>query len=102
MESIAYEGRPLSVFVDGFVSHFALLQLYSHPQILGVSRAYFRFSRAYGSKLISCVFFLACFSNLVHFNNTLTHVTGLIKYRKRLKLSSFAGMAEKSHSSKCR
>ena len=63
--------------------------------ILGVSRAYFRFSRAYGSKLISCIFFLACFSSLVHFNNTLTHVTGLIKYRNRLKLSTFAGMAKK-------
>ena len=28
MEIIAYKGRPSSVFVDGFVSHFALLQLY--------------------------------------------------------------------------
>ena len=26
MEIIAYKGRPFSVFVDGFVSHFALLQ----------------------------------------------------------------------------
>ena len=25
MESIASKGRPFSVFVDGFVSHFALL-----------------------------------------------------------------------------
>ena len=30
MEIIAYKGRPFSVFVDGFVSHFALLQLYSN------------------------------------------------------------------------
>ena len=29
MEIIAYKGTPLSVFVDGFVSHFAFLQLYS-------------------------------------------------------------------------
>ena len=28
MEIIAYKGRPFSVVVDGFVSHFALLQLY--------------------------------------------------------------------------
>ena len=52
-------------------------------QILGVSRAYFRFSRAYGSILISCIFFLACFYNLVHFN------------KFTLKLSTFAGMAKK-------
>ena len=30
MEIIACKGRPFSVFVGGFVSHFALLQLYSH------------------------------------------------------------------------
>ena len=30
MEIIPYKGRPFSVFVDGFVSHFALLQLYSN------------------------------------------------------------------------
>ena len=30
MELIAYKGRPFSVFVDGIVSHFALLQLYSN------------------------------------------------------------------------
>ena len=30
MEIIAYKGRPVSVFVDGFVSHFAPLQLYCH------------------------------------------------------------------------
>ena len=30
MEIIAYKGRPFFVFNDGFVSHFALLQLYSH------------------------------------------------------------------------
>ena len=29
MELIAYKVRPSSVFVDGFVSHFALLQLYT-------------------------------------------------------------------------
>ena len=34
MEIITYEGRPFSVFVDGFVSHFALLQLYSHHLVL--------------------------------------------------------------------
>ena len=34
MEIVAYKGRPFSVFVDGFVSHFALLQLYSnHPTL---------------------------------------------------------------------
>ena len=39
MEIIAYKGRPFSVFVDGFVSHFALLQLYSnHPVIFEISR----------------------------------------------------------------
>ena len=35
LEIIAYEGRPISVFVDDFVSHFALLQLYSNH--LGLS-----------------------------------------------------------------
>ena len=30
MEIISYKGRPFSVFVDEFVSHFALLQLYSN------------------------------------------------------------------------
>ena len=34
MEIITYKGRPFSVFVDGFVSHFALLQLYSHFALL--------------------------------------------------------------------
>ena len=34
MEIIAYKGRPFFVFVDGFVSHFALLELYSH-QLVG-------------------------------------------------------------------
>ena len=34
MEIIAYKGRPFSVFVDGFVSHFTLLQLYSHHLVL--------------------------------------------------------------------
>ena len=29
-----YKGRPISVFVDGFVSHFALLQLYSNHLVL--------------------------------------------------------------------
>ena len=38
MESIAYESRPFSVFVDGFVSHFALLQLYSHHLVLSFSK----------------------------------------------------------------
>ena len=33
MEIIAYKGRPFSVFVDGFVSHFALLQFYSHHHV---------------------------------------------------------------------
>ena len=31
---IAYKGRPFSIFVDGFVSHFALLQLYSHHHVI--------------------------------------------------------------------
>ena len=30
MEIIAYKGRPFYIFVDGFVSHFELLQLYSN------------------------------------------------------------------------
>ena len=30
VEIIAYKGRPFLVFVDEFVSHFALLQLYSN------------------------------------------------------------------------
>ena len=34
MEIIAYKGRPVSVFVDEFVSHFALLQLYSNHLVL--------------------------------------------------------------------
>ena len=38
MEIIAYKGRPFSVFVDGFVSHFALLQLYSHHLVLSFSK----------------------------------------------------------------
>ena len=37
MEIIAYKGRSFSVFVDGFVSHFALLQLYSHHLVLSFS-----------------------------------------------------------------
>ena len=35
---IAYKGRPFSVFVDGFVSHFPLLQLYSNHLILSFSK----------------------------------------------------------------
>ena len=38
MEIIAYKGRPFSVFVDGFVSHFALLQLYSNHLVLSFSK----------------------------------------------------------------
>ena len=38
MEIIACKGRPFSVFVDGFVSHFALLQLYSHHLVLSFSK----------------------------------------------------------------
>ena len=39
MEIIAYKGhRPFSVFVDGFVSHFALLQLYSNYLVLSFSK----------------------------------------------------------------
>ena len=34
MVIIAYKGRPFSVFVDGFVSHFALLELYSNHLVL--------------------------------------------------------------------
>ena len=30
--------RPFSIFVDGFVSHFALLQLYSHHLVLSFSK----------------------------------------------------------------
>ena len=38
MEIIADKSRPFSVFVDGFVSHFALLQLYSNHLVLEISR----------------------------------------------------------------
>ena len=38
MEIVAYKGRPFSVFIDGFVSHFALLQLYSHHLVLSFSK----------------------------------------------------------------
>ena len=38
MEIIAYKGRPSSVFVDGFVTHFALLQLYSNYLVLSFSK----------------------------------------------------------------
>ena len=38
VEIIAYKGRPFSIFVDGFVSHFALLQLYSHHHVLSFSK----------------------------------------------------------------
>ena len=42
MEIIAYKGRPFSVFVDGFVSHFALdldlLQLYSNHFVLSFAK----------------------------------------------------------------
>ena len=34
MKIIAYKGRPVSVFVDEFVSRFALLQLYSNHRVL--------------------------------------------------------------------
>ena len=37
MEIIAYKGRPFSVFVDGFVFHFAL-QLYSNHLVLSFSK----------------------------------------------------------------
>ena len=37
MVIIAFKGRPFSVFVDGFVTHFALLQLYSHHLVLSFS-----------------------------------------------------------------
>ena len=36
MEIIAYKRRLFSVFVDGFVLHFALLQLYSNHLISSV------------------------------------------------------------------
>ena len=36
MEIIAYKGRPFSVFVDGFVYHFALLKLYSNHLVLSL------------------------------------------------------------------
>ena len=36
MEIIAYKGRPFSFFVDGFVYHFALLQLYSNHLVLSL------------------------------------------------------------------
>ena len=38
MEIIAYKGRTFSVFVDGFVSHFAPLQLYSNHLVLSFSK----------------------------------------------------------------
>ena len=36
MEIIAYKGRPFSFFVDGFVYHFPLLQLYSNHLVLSL------------------------------------------------------------------
>ena len=39
MEIIAYKGGPFSVLVDGFVSHFAVLQLYSHHLVLSFSKS---------------------------------------------------------------
>ena len=36
MDIIAYKCRPFSVFVDGFVYHFALLQLYSNHLVLSL------------------------------------------------------------------
>ena len=36
MEIIAYKGRPFSVCVDGFVYHFALLQLYNNHLVLSL------------------------------------------------------------------
>ena len=38
MEIIVYKGRPFSVFVDRFVAHFALLQLYSNYLVLPFSK----------------------------------------------------------------
>ena len=38
MEIIVYKGRPFSVFVDEFVSHFALLQLNSNHFVLSFSK----------------------------------------------------------------
>ena len=38
MEIIANEGRPFSVFIDEFVSHSALLQLYSNHLVLSFSK----------------------------------------------------------------
>ena len=34
MEIIAHKGQPFSVFVDEFISHFALLQLYSNCLVI--------------------------------------------------------------------
>ena len=34
MEIIAYKGRPVSFFVDEFLSHFAPLQLYSNQLVV--------------------------------------------------------------------
>ena len=36
MKIIAFKGRPFSVFVDGFVYYFALLQLYSNHLVLSL------------------------------------------------------------------
>ena len=38
MEIIVYKGRPFFVSVDGFVSHFALLQLYRNHLVLSFSK----------------------------------------------------------------
>ena len=38
MEIIAYKGRPFSVFVDGMVSYFALLELYRNHLVLSFSK----------------------------------------------------------------
>ena len=38
MEIIAYKGRPFSAFVDEFVSHFVLQQLYSNHIVLSFGK----------------------------------------------------------------
>ena len=38
MEIIGYKGRPFSVFVDEFVSHVVLLQLYDNNLVLPFSK----------------------------------------------------------------
>ena len=58
MEIIAYKGRPFSAFVDGFVSHFAQLQLYNNHIVLSFSK------KSMSNRRIAAIFNLLMRSDL--------------------------------------